>query len=111
MRLKGISLPVNAVIVVALAVMVLLLIAAFATTGILPIMQTQEQTAWTKGCQTIQEVKHCDTKLSKSDLEAIPTGVDLNNDKVDENFWEVCQKRYGNVNASTCVCNCPACCN
>ena len=111
MRMRGISLPVNAVIIIALAVMVLLMLAAFFGAGSSNINKATLDLAWNKCCSTIQTVYHCNTTAGAINLSDINPGYDIDNDGDTENCEEICQIKFGlTADRETCICACPGCC-
>ncbi len=108
MRLKGIALPVNSVIVIALAVMVLLMLAGFFAGGASNINKASLENAWTNCCNTIQTVKKCDTNTELSDINP---GFDINSNGTTEDCEFICEEKFGlTYDSKDCVCACPGCC-
>ncbi len=91
MKMKGIELPVNSVIVIALAIMVLLMIAAFLMGGLGPMGSTDVESAWSSGCKVLTSTYNCDSTKVKT----IDSGVDVTGDGVSDTLFQVCQKKYG----------------
>ncbi len=91
MKMKGIELPVNSVIVIALAIMVLLMIAAFLMGGLGPMSSTDVETAWSNGCKVLTSTHQCDS----SKVSTIDSGVDVTKDGLSDTLFQVCQKKYG----------------
>ena len=59
--MKGISLPINAIVIVAIAVLVLVVIAAFFSGMLIPSsLEIQRETAVNKACQTWRLSFDCD---------------------------------------------------
>ncbi|MBN2095425.1 MAG: hypothetical protein JW727_05230 [Candidatus Aenigmarchaeota archaeon] len=61
MKFKGVELPVNSVIVIALAIFVLLMMAAFFSGAGKNIDKTQLQTASSEACSILSTVYNCDS--------------------------------------------------
>lgn len=97
--MRGISLPVNTIIIIALGVLVLLALASwFATHSKTKITDAVE--GWEKAC-TIWKYYKCDiTKMS--DLKVAM--VDIDEDGQDDTIYEICMARYGNT--QTCKESC-----
>ncbi len=111
MRLKGISLPVNAVIVIALGIMVLLLVAAFFAGGAGKMNKATLENAWTQCCSTIQTVHKCNTS---TDLSKINPRFDINSNGTTEDCKFICKEKFGlttiTYDSKECVCACSGCC-
>lgn len=108
MRIKGITLPVNSVIVIALAVMVLLMLAAFFAGGASQIDKATLENAWTKCCSTIQGMYNCN---QSANLSNINPGIDINANGTTENCEQICKAKFGVMaEPKDCVCACPGCC-
>ncbi len=111
MRTKGITLPVNSVIIIALAVMVLLILAVFFVKGTGNINKTELENAWTACCSTIQTIHHCNTNESAFKLSDINPGYDINSNGTTENCEQICRMKFGLIaDHKKCVCACPGCC-
>jgi hypothetical protein len=104
MRLKGISLPVNAVIIIALAVMVLLLVAAFLGGGITNIGQVNVENAWTKGCDVLKKTYNCRAE----DVDNVVLTTDVNGDGENDNLLTLCHVKFYNTSLYYCR---NVCCN
>ncbi|OYT43612.1 MAG: hypothetical protein B6U88_00540 [Candidatus Aenigmarchaeota archaeon ex4484_56] len=95
---KGISLPVNAVVVIALAIMVMLMLAGFLWSSTKNTSNVVLQNAWDKGCNILKSY-NCDADMVSS----IDTEIDVTNDNVPDTFLTVCQMRHGsNATKYTC---------
>ncbi|MCK4730010.1 MAG: hypothetical protein KAT28_01705 [Candidatus Aenigmarchaeota archaeon] len=91
MKMKGVELPVNSVIVIALAIMVLLMIAAFLMGGVGQMSSTDVDNAWNRGCGVLKNTYKCDdTKVS-----TIDSGIDVTGDGVSDTLSHVCIKKFG----------------
>lgn len=106
---KGITLPVNAVIIIALAVMVLLMIAAFFGGGAAQINKAALENAWSRCCSTIQSgVYNCN---QSAELSKIDSGIDINSNGTTEDCHQICNAKFGGAaKDEKCVCACPGCC-
>ena len=89
MKMKGIELPVNTVIVIALAIMVLLMMAAFLMSA--DIKSPKVDNAWNRGCGILRNTYKCDdTKVS-----SIDGGIDVTGDGVSDTLSLICKKKFG----------------
>ena len=97
MRKKGISLPVNAVVIIALAIFVLLMLAALFGGGFGQTRQANVATAWSKGCAKLNQYYNCRA-------ENFDTGYDIDGDSVSDSFLKVCQAYFDdpNLNIEQC---------
>ena len=91
MMKKGISLPVNAVVVIALAIFVLLMLAALFGGGFGQTRQANVATAWSKGCAKLNDYYKC--KATDFD-----TGYDIDGDGATDNFLKVCRAYFDDPN-------------
>ena len=89
MRMKGISLPVNAVIIIALAVMVLLMLAAFFGGGVGQMSSASVESAWSQGCNILKNTYNCDA----TEVLNIKT-TDITGDGVEDSLLVVCRAKY-----------------
>ena len=105
MRFKGIELPVNSVIVIALAIFVLLMLAAFFSKSGSEMDRTQVQNAFNQGCYQLSTTYDC----REEGVDKIMTGLIKDNKAL--NLAEVCKNYLGNMLASSkdCVKACPQC--
>ena len=103
MALKGISLPVNAVVIIALAVMVLLLIAAFFGSGVGQIGAANIESAWTQGCNALKSA-NCNASAVKN----ITVG-DVTGDDKPDNLLTVCRIKFKKDDASIYWCRNQCC--
>jgi len=95
---KGIALPVNSVIVIALAIFVLLMIAAFFSKSSGELDKTQVNTAFNQGCSQLSSIYLCDeTKLSE-----IKTSL-VANDQA-KTLLDVCRMSFNNPTMSELKC-------
>ena len=77
--------PVNAVVVIALAIFVLLMLAALFGGAFPQTRQTNIATAWSKGCAKLNDYYKCEA----TDFD---TGYDIDGDGATDNFLKVCRK-------------------
>ena len=104
MKLKGISLPVNAVIIIALAVMVLLLVAAFFFGSTKQLGDTSVESAWNQGCNALRNTYHCDASV----VGTIKT-ADITGDGVEDSLLTICRVKYHNDDLSAEWCRNKCC--
>ncbi len=104
MRLKGISLPVNSVIIIALAVMVLLMLAAFFTGVFRQTGSVDVGNAWTQGCSILKHTYNC----NGSKVAEIKTS-DITGDNVDDSLLVVCRAKYKDDTVSKYWCRNKCC--
>jgi hypothetical protein len=98
MGTKGIELPVNAVIIIALAIFVLLMIAAFFSGSGKSINSAQINTAFNEGCSQLSSSYSCDyTKLDQIKTSIIENGQA-------KNLLEVCRMSFNNPTMSALKC-------
>jgi len=100
MRLRGVSLPVNSVIIIALAILVLVSLGYMFITGTNPFPQTvNPESAFITGCN-----KYFQTGNSP---ENIPVG-DINNDGKSDNLLAACRLYFSNesMDADGCLQKC-----
>ena len=103
MTRKGISLPVNAVIIIALAVMVLLLIAAFFGGGAGQMGAATIESAWAQGCQALKS-ENCNA----SAVENIMVG-DITGDNEPDSLLVACRIKFKKDDASIYWCRNQCC--
>jgi hypothetical protein len=106
-KFKGIELPVNSVIIIALAIFVLLMLAAFFSKSSGEIDKTQIQSAFNSGCSQLSSMYDC-----TDDAEAwakIKTSVVQNGNAL--TLKQVCQAYFNNPLMSEAQCRdaCPVC--
>ncbi len=103
--MKGIDLPINAIVIVAIAVLVLVVIAAFFVGVVGPGTGTMNsQSAWNKGCAqaTARGCMQADFGLVQ-DLEPLPiAGYDPDGDHVDNSIRDACRAVYGYTEGNDC---------
>lgn len=104
MKLKGIALPVNAVIIIALAVMVLLLIAGFFGSGAVQMSSAEIEKAWTQGCDALR-ARNCN-----ADQVTQITTVDVTGDNIADNLLIVCRVKFKDDKVTEYWCR-NKCCN
>lgn len=95
---KGISLPVNMIVIVALAVVVLLAATAFFYGGFGRTSTITTQNAWDTVCQRAKQRGGCamDAGTSNSPFQNNQMAFnDIDNDGENEDILEVCQAQYG----------------
>ncbi len=85
--MKGISLPVNSVIIIALAILVLVLLAYMFITGTNPFVSVGYESAVDNGCKTYLQ--------SDQSVKSIMVG-DINNDGNQDNLLTACRSYYSN---------------
>jgi len=98
MRLKGIELPVNSVIVIALAIFVLLMIAAFFSKSGSELDRTQVNSAFNQGCSLLASAYSCD----QDRMHDIKTNLVVNGQAL--NLLQVCQTSFNNGAMSELKC-------
>jgi len=105
MEPKGIELPVNSVIIIALAIFVLLLMAAFFMTGSSGLDKTQVNTAFNQGCSQLSSLYSCDHEK----MAEINTNLVVNGQA--KNLLEVCRISFNNpiMSAFKCKNACGTC--
>jgi hypothetical protein len=106
-KFKGIELPVNAVIIIALAIFVLLMMAAFFSNSGSEVGKTQLKTAFDSGCSQLSSLHQCST--DESVLKAINTNIVQNSKAL--SLLDVCRQYYNNplMSAADCVKACSVC--
>jgi len=98
MRLKGIELPVNSVIIIALAIFVLLMLAAFFSKSGSELDRTQVNSAFNQGCYLLASAYSCDhTRISGIKTNLVVNGQALN-------LLQVCQTSFNNPAMSELKC-------
>jgi len=104
MKMKGIELPVNSVIVIALAIMVLLMIAAFLMGGLGPMSSTDVENAWTQGCSVLKNTHNCDrTKVDSLQV------VDVTGDGIADNMLTICRAKFNDQTLTGTYCRNKCC--
>ncbi|MCK4429540.1 MAG: hypothetical protein KAU95_04135 [Candidatus Aenigmarchaeota archaeon] len=82
--------PVNTVIIIALAVMVLLMVAAFFFSSTGNISATNLESAWSNGCHMLKNTYHCNPdKLIELKV------ADINGDGSPDALLDICRAKYG----------------
>jgi hypothetical protein len=105
MPLKGIELPVNSVIIIALAIFVLLMLAAFFGKSGSELSQTEITNAFNQGCSQLSSSYNCDyQKVSE-----IKTGLIVNGQA--KTLLDVCRMSFNNPSMSQLKCkfSCQTC--
>lgn len=105
MRLKGIELPVNSVIIIALAVMVLLMLAVFFMGGTTSLGSANLGTEWTQSCGILKSTYNCNA----DSLLSIRT-EDVTGDGVEDSLLDVCKLYFNKPEATKYFCR-NKCCN
>ncbi len=105
MRLKGIALPVNSVVIIALAMMVLLMLAAFFAGGFRQGSSTKVENAWNNGCRTLEEAYNCDA----DDVSSIETGKDVTGDDSPDDLLTVCKQKFDDKSLNKYFCRNKCC--
>ena len=90
---KGISLPVNAVVIIALAIFVLLMLAALFGGAFPQTRQTSVATAWSKSCAKLNQYYNC--RVADFD-----TGYDIDGDGATDTFLKVCRAYFDDPHLS-----------
>ncbi len=85
--MKGISLPVNSVIIITLAILVLVFLGYMFITGTNPFVSVGYESALNNGCNSYLH--------SDQSVESIMVG-DINNDGNPDNLLTACQLYYSN---------------
>ena len=89
--LRGISLPVNFIVILAVAVIVMLIVVIMMTTGIIQGGAVNDVQAWTIGCERLIQ-RGCRV----DDVRNITIiGYDPNGDGQWDNLLTACQRRLG----------------
>jgi len=104
---KGITLPVNSVIIIALAIFVLLMLAAFFGKSSSDLTTTEITNAFNQGCSQLSTSYNCDyEKLSE-----IKTSLIINNEA--KTLLDVCRMSFNNpsMSAFKCMKACQVCPN
>jgi hypothetical protein len=95
---KGIELPVNSVIIIALAIFVLLMLAAFFGKSGSELDQTQVNTAFNQGCSQLSSSYNCDeTKVSEVKTSLVVSGQA-------KSLLDVCRMSFNNPSMSALKC-------
>jgi hypothetical protein len=95
---KGIELPVNAVIIIALAIFVLLMLAAFFGKSGSELDQTQVNSAFNQGCSQLSSSYSCDeTKVSEIKTSLVVSGQA-------KTLLDVCRMSFNNPSMSALKC-------
>ena len=102
MKMKGIELPVNSVIVIALAIMVLLMMAAFFMNA--DVSSTNVESAWSQGCNVLKNTYNCDASKVSSIIV-----TDITGDAVDDSLLAICRAKFKNNVASAHWCRNKCC--
>jgi hypothetical protein len=95
---RGIELPVNAVIIIALAIFVLLMIAAFFSGSGQSINSAQVNTAFNEGCSQLSSVYSC----NEQKMSEIKTSIVVNGQA--KSLLEVCRMSFNNPTMSALKC-------
>ena len=98
MRLKGIELPVNSVIIIALAIFVLLMLAAFFSKSSGELDRTQVNSAFNQGCYLLASAYNCDYDK----VDQIKTNLVMNGQAL--SLLQVCQASFNDNTKSKLKC-------
>jgi hypothetical protein len=104
---KGMELPVNSVIIIALAIFVLLMLAAFFGKSGSELDQTQINTAFNQGCSQLSSSYNCDYER----VPEIKTSLVINGQA--KTLLDVCRMSFNNPSMSAFKCKkaCQVCQN
>ena len=102
MMKKGISLPVNAVVVIALAIFVLLMLAALFGGGFGQTRQANVATAWSRACTTLKTYYNC----AETDFD---TEFDIDGDGYNDSFVKICRAYFNTPGLDTKACRDKCC--
>ncbi len=104
---KGISLPVEMIVIIALAVIVLLAAGAFFAVGFMPgAGQTEDVAAWQRACGTMK-LRGCTLTDFTTNANSITVpGYDSNKDGSDDFVLVACQRATGYTSATDCHKDC-----
>jgi hypothetical protein len=95
---KGIELPVNSVIIIALAIFVLLMIAAFFGKSGGELDKTQVNTAFNQGCSQLSSSYNCDHEW----ISEVKTSLIINGQA--KTLLDVCRMSFNNPSMSALKC-------
>jgi hypothetical protein len=95
---KGIALPVNSVIIIALAIFVLLMISAFFGKSSGELATTEVTNAFNQGCSQLSSSYNCDYEK----LPEIKTSLIINNEA--KTLLDVCRMSFNNPSMSALKC-------
>jgi len=95
---KGIELPVNSVIIIALAIFVLLLMAIFFESGGSELSKTQVNSAFNQGCSQLSSLYSC----SHEKMAEVKTNLVVNGQA--RNLLDVCRMNFNNPTMSAMKC-------
>lgn len=95
---KGIALPVNSVIIIALAIFVLLMLAAFFSRSSGELDRTQVNSAFNQGCSLLASAYSCD----QDRMPDIKTSLVLNGQA--QNLLQVCRISFNDNTKSALKC-------
>ncbi len=107
--MKGISLPINAIVIVAIAVLVLVVVAAFFSGSLIPAsLEMKRQTVLNNACNTWRTAYNCDSNVM-IDEELVAYTDPSNPAKESYTVYELCEL-MGITSEEACRlnCNCPA---
>ena len=107
--MKGIELPVNAIVIVAVAVLVLVVLAAFFSGMFGPnVSKVSAQSAWDTGC-TMADRRGClqedfgwDGTGCYPDMALTVAGYDPDGDTLPNSILEACQVVYNTADCQEC---------
>lgn len=95
---KGIQLPVNSVIIIALAIFVLLMLAAFFSKSGSELDKTQVNSAFNQGCSLLASAYSCD----QNRMQDIKTNLVVNGQAL--NLLQVCRVSFNDQTKSALKC-------
>ena len=98
MNRKGIELPVNSVIIIALAIFVLLLLAAFFSKSSGELDKTQVNSAFNQGCSLLSSAYNCD----HTRLKDVKTNLVVNGQA--QSLLDVCRRSFNDGAMSELKC-------
>jgi len=98
MNRRGIELPVNSVIIIALAIFVLLMLAAFFSRSSGELDKTQVNSAFNQGCSLLASAYNCDYDK----VDQIKTNLVVNGQA--QTFFEVCKRSFNDRTMSELRC-------
>ncbi|MCD6557858.1 MAG: hypothetical protein J7K31_02385 [Candidatus Aenigmarchaeota archaeon] len=104
---KGVSLPINMIIIMIIAVLALLVILAFFMPGWFKQTGTIDvETAFTKGCNSLSILHNCDPDTVE---DIIIPGFDHDRNGEPDSLYEVCQLKAAISTHEDCAHLCPQC--
>ncbi len=101
--MKGIEMPVNTVIIVALAIMVLLMLAMFFFGGTRQMSATSLESAWSQGCSILKS-HNCEADKVEGIMVA-----DITGDGIKDSLLLICRAKYQDDTVSEYWCRNKCC--